>query len=180
MAMIYGLAAFISAPRTSLLQPNPKAISRSSELEASRRKWMSTAACWVLPTPALADLDFERVQDLLKDVPQGATTDYSTENQATSRPKWLTEPTDEFKENERKSGDFKRLQLQRKQEFTRILEKLQNAPPTELALTSDLDELRRLIRVGRGLPLGIKREDVVKQVRRRKAQKFWPVNVEIA
>jgi hypothetical protein len=146
-------------------------------LQATRRDCFAfcSAALVVAPTMARADLNFENVQDLLN---ANSQQEYVPSDSA-ARPKYLTEPTDEFKENERISMAFKREQLQRKQEFQRILDKLQNDPADAAVMAGDLEELRRLVRVGGGLPLGITKQNVVKQVRLKKAKKFWPTIVEI-
>lgn len=158
---------------------NKRVIPTRTSLQASRRDFMAGVASSLLlvnPLAAVADLDFERVQDLLKDTPSGAEIYKPT----TKRPTYLAEPTEEFRQNEKKSTEFKREQLKVKGQFTALLQKLQDDPNDEETLANDLDELRRLVRKEGGLPLGITKEDLVKQVRRRKARKFWPVNVEIA
>lgn len=159
-------------------------VSRSTCLQASRRDCLgfaATAAVTALfpAAPARADLDYGRIQDLMKDQSPEVYAPASTPT-GTGRPKYLTEPTEEFKENERKSSEFKREQLLRKQEFVKVLDKLQTDPNDENALAGDLDQLRELVRANSGLPLGINKQEVVKQVRRRKAKKFWPTGVEIA
>lgn len=156
-----------------------KVVPTGTSLQASRRDFMAGVASSLLlvsPIAARADLDFDRVQDLLKDTPSGAEVYKPT----TKRPTYLAEPTEEFRQNEKKASEFKREQLKIKGQFTALLQKLQDDPNDEEKLANDLDELRRLVRKGGGLPLGITKEDLVKQVRRRKARKFWPVNVEIA
>jgi hypothetical protein len=164
---------------TSFVLHNNHPIVTSTSLSASRRDFLTTASSLLLvggAVPAHADLDFDRVQDLLKDTPAGA----EIYKPAPKRPTYLAEPTEEFRQNEKKASDFKREQLKVKGQFTALLQKLQDDPNDETTLANDLDELRRLVRKGGGLPLGITKEEVVKQVRRRKARKFWPVNVEIA
>lgn len=153
----------------------------TSRLQASRRDVITAAAASLLlvPLAAVADLDFDRVQDLLKDTPSGASELYYKPT-TTKRPTYLAEPTEEFRQNEKKAGDFKREQLKVKAQFTALLQKVQEDPNDETMLANDLDELRRLVRKEGGLPLGITKDDLVKQVRRRKARKYWPVNVEIA
>jgi len=151
-------------------------------LQASRRDCLAwavttTGTVWGLGIPnAHADLDFDRVQDLLNAAP---LSQYQAAP-VTKRPTYLTEPTDEFIENERKASEFKREQLVVKAQFLKALTKLQEDPNDEELLAGDLDELRRLVRAEGGLPLGITRDEVVKQVRRRKSKKYWPVNCEIA
>ena len=99
---------------------------------------------------------------------------------AEPRPTYLTEPTEEFKENERKAMEFRRQQLEIKQKFTKILDKLNNESKTEVELEGDLKELRALVTQTGGLPNGLKKEDIFKQVRAKKSKGFWPTNVEIA
>jgi 5'-deoxynucleotidase YfbR-like HD superfamily hydrolase len=93
---------------------------------------------------------------------------------------YLTEPTDEFKANEAKAMEFKRQQLQIKKEFSTVLEKLLAEPNDEGALVSDLKALKALIAKTGGLPLGIKKDELYKVIRSKKAKGFWPTNVEIA
>ena len=133
---------------------------------------------------ASAEIDYSRIQDLLGDTtsssaiynPSGVTTTSSLK-----RPTYLTEPTDEFKQNEAKASEFKRLNLQQKQIFTEIMTRFDMAPTNdETALTSSLDDMRRFVRKANGLPQGITKQDVITIVRRRKAKKDWPTNAEIA
>lgn len=138
---------------------------------------MPPAAAWAADTTATATIDYSKVQDLLG-VPDATTQAYG--GPRSSRPTWLTEPTDEFKANEAKASDFKRAQLQRKQQFLNVLERLETDPNDETKLANDLDELRKLVRSSNGLPLGVTKDELVKRVRRRKAKRFWPTNVEIA
>jgi hypothetical protein len=96
------------------------------------------------------------------------------------RPTYLTEPTDEFKESERQRAEFRKQQIVVKQKFVVVLDRLNNESKTEDQLEGDLKELTSLVISTGGLPLGITKEDVVKQVRTKKAKGFWPTNVEIA
>jgi hypothetical protein len=125
---------------------------------------------------AAGEIDFAKVQDLLGDTAMTSPEAYSS----TRRPMYLTEPTDEFKANEAKTSEFKRAQLARKRQFQTILDKLQSDPNDAAMLEQDLDDMRKLVTAGLGLPLGITKQDVISQVRRRKATKFWPTRVEIA
>lgn len=93
---------------------------------------------------------------------------------------FLTEPTDEFKVNEEKAMAFKRGQLMIKGQFNKVLERLSTESKTEDQLVDDLVELKGLITKTGGLPLGIKKDDMVKIIRRKKAAGFWPVPVEYA
>jgi len=95
-------------------------------------------------------------------------------------PEYLTEPTDEFKESERQRDEFRRQQLIVKRKFNTILDRLTFESQTEDELVRDLKELRSLVTETEGLPLGIKRDEMVKIIRAKKAKGFWPTNVEIA
>ena len=44
----------------------------------------------------------------------------------------------------------------------------------------DLVQMFKLVRAHGGLPAGIKKENLYRQIRSRKAQGYWPTNVEIA
>jgi len=99
---------------------------------------------------------------------------------AGSRPEYLTEPTEEFKESERQRAEFRTQQLQIKKKFVTVLERFTGVSKTEKELIADLQELKLLLATYNGLPLGIKKDDVVKQVRSVKAKGFWPTDVEYA
>ena len=99
---------------------------------------------------------------------------------AEPRPMYLTEPTAEFKENEAKAADFKRQQLMAKKELMTALDKLLAEPDNEEALVKDLKDIQSLIAKVGGLPLGIKKEDMYKMIRTKKAKGFWPTSVEVA
>mmetsp|Transcript_11839 Transcript_11839/g.19729 ORF Transcript_11839/g.19729 Transcript_11839/m.19729 type:complete len:178 (+) Transcript_11839:80-613(+) len=91
---------------------------------------------------------------------------------------YLTEPTDEFKANEEKAMAFKREQLQQKKALTDVLTRLTTVSNSEEELVNDLKELRYLVIKGGGMPAGLKKDDLVKQVRSKKAKGFWPTAVE--
>mmetsp|Transcript_37089 Transcript_37089/g.66815 ORF Transcript_37089/g.66815 Transcript_37089/m.66815 type:complete len:183 (-) Transcript_37089:396-944(-) len=93
---------------------------------------------------------------------------------------YLTEPTEEFKESERQRMVFRKKQLELKGGFVKVLARLTGESETEDELIKDLVELRALVTETGGLPLGIKKEDMFKVVRSKKAKGFWPTNVEIA
>ncbi len=95
-------------------------------------------------------------------------------------PEYLTEPTDEFKESERQRDEFRRKQLAIKRKFNTVLDRLTFESKTEEELVNDLKELRYLVIETEGLPLGIKKEEMIKIIRAKKAKGFWPTNVEIA
>jgi hypothetical protein len=102
------------------------------------------------------------------------------EASADARQVWLTEPTEDFKANEAKAMEFKRGQLAIKAEFNKVLERFTSDSNTEDQLVTDLTDLRMLVKKTGGLPLGIKKEELVKIIRRKKAAGFWPVPVEYA
>lgn len=93
---------------------------------------------------------------------------------------YLTEPTDEFKESEKQRMEFRKAQLELKGEFVKVLARLTTESKTEEELVNDLKELRALVVRTGGLPQGIKKEDMYKVVRGKKAKGFWPTDVEIA
>lgn len=88
---------------------------------------------------------------------------------AAPRPEYLTEPTDDFKESEKQRMEFKAAQLKIKKEFTDVLERFTNVSKNEDEIVKDLKDLRRLVVETGGMPLGIKKEDMVKIIRRKKA-----------
>jgi len=139
--------------------------------------WLGVVTAYTKVAPSRADIDYSKVQDLLG-APEPQFKVYDAKSGP--RPTYLTEPTQEFKDNEEKAAAFKRGQLQQKREFLTALEKLESDPNEEGKLASDLDEMRMLVKKFGGLPLGVTKEELVKRVRRRKAKKYWPVNVEIA
>jgi hypothetical protein len=176
LTAVRSTAAFtvVRSPRTA-----------TTTLSASRRDTLTftgtavATALWGGERPAHADIDYARVQDLLGNVEATSPQSYAAPG---ARPKWLEEPTEDFKRNEQKATEFKRAALQRKQEFQAILDRFQEEPNDETILASDLDDLRRRVKQNGGLPQGISKEDTVKQIRRRKARKprYWPTQVEIA
>ena len=99
---------------------------------------------------------------------------------ATAFETYLTEPTDEFKESERQRMEFRKKQLQFKAAFVEVLARLTGESKTEEELITDLKELKSLVTATGGLPLGIKKEDMYKVIRSKKAKGFWPTDVEIA
>jgi hypothetical protein len=137
-----------------------------------------TATTTGAPQPANAALNYEQVQDLLG-TPDKTSAAYEP-GVTKGRPTFLVEPTDEFKQNEAKASVFKRQQLQAKQAFLAVQDKITTDPNDETVLAQDLDEMRRLVKSRGGLPEGILKDDVIRTVRRRKSKKFWPVNCEIA
>lgn len=95
-------------------------------------------------------------------------------------PEYLTEPTEEFKNSERQRDEFRRAQLIVKRKFNTVLDRLTFESKTEEELVADLRELKQLVIETEGLPLGIKKDEMVKIIRAKKAKGFWPTNVEIA
>jgi len=95
-------------------------------------------------------------------------------------PEYLSEPSDEFKESERQRDEFRRAQIKIKLDFSKVLVRFTGQPDDENALKGDIDALRELVNKTGGLPLGIKKDDIVKIVRARKARGYWPTNVEIS
>ena len=93
---------------------------------------------------------------------------------------YLTEPTEEFKESERQRMEFRKKQLLIKSEFVKVLAHLTTEASSEEELISDLKTLKGLVIETGGLPLGIKKEDMYKVIRGRKAKGSWPTDVEIA
>lgn len=79
---------------------------------------------------------------------------------------YLTEPTDDFKANEAKAMEFKRAQLAQKKAMTDVLTRLTTVSSSEEDLVNDLKELRYLVIKGGGMPAGLKKDDLVKMVRR--------------
>lgn len=93
---------------------------------------------------------------------------------------YLTEPTEEFKESERQRMEFRKKQLELKGEFVKVLARLTTESKTEPELIEDLTDLKQLVIITGGLPLGIKKEEMYKVIRSKKAKGFWPTDVEIA
>ncbi|CAJ1958594.1 unnamed protein product [Cylindrotheca closterium] len=152
IASLASASAFLPSPT----QQQTSASTNTALDASSRREWLSSAASVVA----------------LVGVPQLAS--------AGSRPTYLVEPTDEFKANEAKAMEFKRAQLLVKKEFATVLDRLATEPNNEEALVNDLQELKLLVAKTGGLPLGIKKEDVFKVIRSKKAKGFWPTAVEYA
>ena len=141
---------------TTAFAPNQEIAKVSTELSASRRDIIQSVAS-AIGVAALPQVAF-----------------------AEPRPMYLTEPTDEFKANEAKAMEFKRQQLMVKKEFQTVLERLIVEPNDADALVKDLTDLKTLVARTGGLPLGIKKDEVFKIIRSKKAKGFWPTPVEIA
>lgn len=101
-------------------------------------------------------------------------------NRANAIDTYLTEPTEEFKESERLRMEFRKKQLVLKGEFVKVIARLTTESMTEEELIRDLQELKALVIKTGGLPLGIKKDELYKVIRSKKAKGFWPTDVEIA
>ena len=176
LILIAGLTTTASA--FSVRKPQTSFVSSSTALHVSRRDCLTAASSLLLlPTVSrAADIDYGKIQDLLG-TPEDKPQVYDPKG---PRPKYLVEPTEEFKQNEQAAADFKRKQIEKKKRFQAALDRLQEDPNDEEILAKDLDDLRRMVKEMGGLPEGITKQDVVKQVRLRKKKKYWPTNVEIA
>lgn len=152
------VVAVLAAQGASAFAPsNTK--SATTALSASRRSVLESAFSAALAVGVVA-------------LPQQAS--------AEPRPMYLSEPTDEFKANEAKAMEFKRQQLAIKKDFVQALEQFLNEPNDEAAIVKDLNTLQGLVAKTGGLPLGIKKDELFKQIRSKKGKGFWPTNCEIA
>merc|ERR1712071_494251 len=75
---------------------------------------------------------------------------------------------------------FRAAQLKIKDKFVVLLDKITKKDLTEDDLRKDMENLKALITASGGLPLGIKKDDIVKQIRSKKAAGFWPTSCEYA
>jgi len=91
---------------------------------------------------------------------------------------WLTEPTEEFKENEARAAEFKKKEIMAKKEFNAAIDNIVNVAQTEEELVKGINELTRLVAQFGGLPTGLSKEDMYKKIRSKKAKGFWPTAVE--
>lgn len=168
------VAAWNTQPRPPV-RYNPTAARREVFVSIASSLVAAGATVVAVPPAAIAgDVDYSKVQDLLG----GSATPYVPE--PGRRPTYLSEPTDEFKENESKSAAYKRQNLALKAKFNEQLEIMMTAPNSEDKLSAALDSMRLQVKSNGGLPSGISKEEVVKTCRRRKAQRYWPTNVEIS
>ena len=161
------IAFLVSTASVSAFAPTASLVGRTSStssLQASRREfvWDTVAGAMGAATILATTMN-----------PSAATA-------ADKRPTYLEEPTEEFKANEEKSMAFKREQMAIKKEFVAALERLTTELDDETKLEADLRALQSLVAKTGGLPLGIKKEEVYKQIRARKAKGFWPTSVEVA
>lgn len=101
-------------------------------------------------------------------------------------PTYLTEPTPEFLDNEKKADVFRREQLAMKQEFKRVLDEFTSISysggkedeETTKKLIASIEKLISLVKRQQGLPSGIQKESVYKLVRTKKKEGVWPTSVE--
>lgn len=173
-----------------------KSLPTTSARACHRRDFVNGASiivAGVLLQPELASavdnnkaVDYSKVQDLLGRTSAGSdggtagAPDRYQSSAGAKRPMYLTEPTAEFKESEEKALAFKRKNLLEKQRFAAVLDSVATAANSETTLAGALDDLRRMVRGNKGLPIGVTKEEVVKVCRRRKSKKYWPTQVEIA
>ena len=150
------LSLIVTVASVSGFAPNQQQATSNTALSATRRELLDAAA-----------LAFG-----VSLLPQVAN--------AEPRPMYLTEPTDEFKANEAKAMEFKRAQLMLKKEFQSVMEKFPSEPNDEEVLVKDIKDLQALVVKTQGLPLGIKKDELFKVIRSKKAKGYWPTNVEIA
>eukprot|EP00978_Attheya_sp_CCMP212_P036384 scaffold164639_cov48-Attheya_sp.AAC.1 len=99
---------------------------------------------------------------------------------AWAREEYLSEPTDEFKESERQRMEFRKAQIIVKVKMTATFTQLTTVSKTEDEIVADLKELRKQVQEVGGMPLGIKKDDLVKVVRSVKGRGFWPTSCEYA
>ena len=167
------LAAAAAAPATAFVPPSSPATGHTRAAAASALAATSNGEDHVATS---------RRNMLLTSITTAAaiTTPLLIPTYAYAIETYLTEPTDEFKESERQRMEFRKKQLALKGEFVKVLARLTSESKTEDDLVTDLGELRGLVIQTGGLPLGIKKEDMYKVIRSKKAKGFWPTNVEIA
>lgn len=96
------------------------------------------------------------------------------------RPTYLTDPTAEFKENESKSMAFKRKQLEQKKKFKVVIDRFLSEPNNEKKLAGDIKEMQKLVVETKGLPIGLKKDELFKIIRSKKRAGYWPTSVELA
>jgi hypothetical protein len=175
-----------SRPTTRGTTATEKKFNDTPNISSHRRHLVmgNTLAMVLLPMISTVSvslaLDFDQIQDLLGPS-NGYESSYNTvESSEGRRPQFLTEPTDEFKENEQKAAIFRQNLKLYQQEFTVLLNKITTDPNDEKVLVHDLDQLRLLVQQHHGLPTGTLKDDVIRVCRRRKALKYWPTNVEIS
>ena len=158
------IAFLVSAVSVGAFAPNgSQGRTSPTSLQASRREFVWDALAGAMGMGTMV-----------------AAMNPSAATAAEKRPSYLEEPTEEFKANEEKAMAFKREQLAIKKEFVAALERVSTELDDESKLEADLRALQALVVKTGGLPLGIKKEELYKQIRARKAKGFWPTSVEIA
>ena len=161
--VVVALASLMSHAVVAFAPPRaPQCTARTTTTaltETSRRDWWSQASVSLLGFSML--------------LPHVAA-------HAEPRPAYLTEPTEEFKANEAKAAEFRNQQRAIRERFNVVIDRLSTVSQTEEELIQDLKELTDYVYRTGGLPTGIKKEDLFKTIRRKKAAGFWPTNVEIA
>jgi len=95
-------------------------------------------------------------------------------------PEYLSDPTEDFKESERQRSEFRMAQIKVKKLFVDNLERITTTAKSEEDLKKALEDFKQLIADSGGLPLGIKKDDIVKQIRAKKGAGFWPTSAEYA
>jgi len=165
IALLLSLAASSLAFCPSL--PSPKlfhgraffATSSGLLATSSRRSFVHSATLLLLPTTALAR--------------EGYSSAY------------LSEPTEEFKESERQRAEYKKKEVEIKKYFTSVIQILVDpATKTDADVKKCLTDLRDLTSKFAGLPDGVKKDDLIKLIRRKKADGsvkngYWTTDVEI-
>jgi len=108
-----------------------------------------------------------------------STAAFPSSSEAREAPvEYLSEPTEAFKESERQRDEFRRKQLVIKKNFNDKFAHLTFDANTEDEINSDLEDIKKLITTTGGLPIGIKKDDMVKIIRAKKAKGNWPTRVE--
>lgn len=102
---------------------------------------------------------------------------------------YLIEPTEEFKDEEKKVKDFGASRNKIRQKWDQILEKFKSTTKSE-ELASSLRELTKVIEDINDIPTGVKKTELVKVIRAKKFQEskkrkkdtfpYWTTDVEIA
>jgi hypothetical protein len=94
---------------------------------------------------------------------------------------YLEEPTEAFKENERKAMEFRKEQLAIKTKFKRVLDRLTNDSKSEQDIVDCLEDLKVLVQATGGLPVGLKKDEVIKSIRaKKKITTDWSTPMEIS
>merc|ERR1711865_103302 len=142
----------LSRDGSALIAPQPT---------TTRREWTATAFGTVAGTILIATA-----------APQNAL--------AEPRPTYLSEPTEEFLDNEKKAMEFKRKEIMLKKEFNALLDKFLGEADDEEALVQDINALQKQVAKAGGLPAGLKKEELFKMIRSKKGKGFWPTRAEVA